>query len=92
VYFITHPGGSTMTLKNVKPATINSTKLFVSALVALGIAALAYQTIDYPPAESDPEPRPMMREKREPLPQRSIASAIAWAGGISLLVLCNRKR
>jgi hypothetical protein len=34
-----------MTLKHLRPATINSTKLFMFLLIAFGIVALAYQGI-----------------------------------------------
>ncbi|KAF0154435.1 MAG: hypothetical protein FD159_2583 [Syntrophaceae bacterium] len=62
-------------------------------LIALGIAALAYQGITYTTREKvvDLGPIQMTAEKTKTIPLPPILGAIALAGGIVLLVVGRRK-
>ena len=62
-------------------------------LIALGIAAFAYQGITYTTREKvvDLGPIQMTAEKTKTLPLPPIVGAIALVGGIVLLVLGSRK-
>lgn len=62
-------------------------------LIALGIAALAYQGITYTTREKvvDLGPIQMTAEKSKTIPLPPILGAIAIAGGIVLLVVGGRK-
>jgi len=62
-------------------------------LIALGIAAFAYQGITYTTREKVVEIGPIQitAEKKETLPLPPIVGAIAFVGGIVLLVVGNRK-
>jgi hypothetical protein len=62
-------------------------------LIALGIAALAYQGITYTTREKvvDFGPIQMTAEKSKTIPLPPILGAIAIAGGIVLLVVGGRK-
>ena len=62
-------------------------------LIALGIAALAYQGISYTTREKvvDIGPIQMTAEKTKTIPLPPILGAIALVGGIVLLVVGNGK-
>ena len=62
-------------------------------LIALGIAALAYQGITYTTREKvvDIGPIQMTAEKTKTIPLPPILGAIALVGGIVLLVVGGRK-
>jgi uncharacterized membrane protein YidH (DUF202 family) len=62
-------------------------------LIAVGIAALAYQGITYTTREKvvDIGPLQMTTEKTKTLPLPPIAGALALVGGIVLLVMGNKK-
>jgi uncharacterized membrane protein YidH (DUF202 family) len=62
-------------------------------LIALGIAALAYQGITYTTREKiiDLGPMQMTAEKTKTLPLPPIAGAVALVGGIVLLFVGMRK-
>lgn len=62
-------------------------------LIALGIAAFAYQGITYTTREKvvDLGPIQVTAEKSKTLPLPPIVGAIALVGGIVLLVVGNRK-
>jgi hypothetical protein len=62
-------------------------------LIALGIAALAYQGITYTTREKvvDLGPIQMTTEKSKTIPLPPILGAIALVGGIVLLVVGSRK-
>ena len=62
-------------------------------LIALGIAALAYQGITYTTREKvvDLGPIQMTADKTKTIPLPPILGAIAIAGGIVLLVVGGRK-
>ena len=62
-------------------------------LIALGIAALAYQGITYTTREKvvDIGPIHMTAEKTKTIPLPPILGAIALVGGIVLLVVGNKK-
>lgn len=62
-------------------------------LIALGIAALAYQGITYTTREKvvDLGPIQMTAEKTKTIPLPPILGAIALVGGIALLVVGSRK-
>jgi len=62
-------------------------------LIALGIAAFAYQGITYTTREKVIEigPLQMTAEKTKTLPLPPIVGAIALVGGIVLLVVGSRK-
>ncbi|MEN6507816.1 MAG: DUF3185 domain-containing protein [Smithella sp.] len=62
-------------------------------LIALGIAALAYQGITYTTREKvvDLGPIQMTAEKSKTIPLPPILGAIALVGGIVLLVVGSRK-
>jgi len=62
-------------------------------LIALGIAALAYQGITYTTREKvvDLGPIQMTAEKTKTIPLPPILGAIALVGGIVLLVVGSRK-
>ena len=62
-------------------------------LIALGIAAFAYQGITYTTREKvvDLGPIQVTAEKNKTLPLPPIVGAIALVGGIVLLVLGSRK-
>ena len=62
-------------------------------LIALGIAAFAYQGITYTTREKvvDLGPIQMTAEKTKTIPLPPILGAIALAGGIVLLVVGRRK-
>ena len=62
-------------------------------LIALGIAAFAYQGITYTTREKvvDLGPIQMTAEKTKTLPLPPIVGAIALVGGIVLLVVGSRK-
>lgn len=62
-------------------------------LIALGIAAFAYQGITYTTRENvvDLGPIQVTAEKSKTLPLPPIVGAIALAGGILLLVVGGRK-
>jgi len=72
----------------MKPKTI-----MAIILIALGIAALAYQGITYTTREKvvDLGPIQMTAEKTKTIPLPPILGAIALAGGIVLLVVGGRK-
>ena len=62
-------------------------------LIAVGIAALAYQGITYTTREKvvDIGPLQMTTEKTKTLPLPPIAGALALVGGIVLLVMGSKK-
>jgi len=72
----------------MKPKTI-----IAIILIALGIAALAYQGITYTTREKvvDIGPIQMTAEKTKTIPLPPILGAIALVGGIVLLVVGGRK-
>jgi len=73
---------------SMKPKTI-----IAIILIALGIAALAYQGITYTTREKvvDIGPIQMTAEKTKTIPLPPILGAIALVGGIVLLVVGGRK-
>jgi hypothetical protein len=72
---------------------MNSTKLSGLILIALGLAALAYQGFSYTTREKvvDFGPLQVTSEKTHTLPLPPIVGAIALAGGIALLVMAGKK-
>jgi hypothetical protein len=72
----------------MKPKTI-----IAIILIALGIAAFAYQGITYTTREKvvDLGPIQVTAEKTKTLPLPPIVGAIAMVGGIVLLVIGNKK-
>jgi uncharacterized membrane protein len=62
-------------------------------LIAVGIAAFAYQGITYTTREKvvDVGPLRMTAEKTRTIPLTPIAGALALAGGIALLVTGSKK-
>jgi hypothetical protein len=63
-------------------------------LIALGIAALAYQGITYTTREKviDLGPIQVMAEKTKTIPLTPIIGTIAIVGGIFLLIMGTKKR
>jgi len=82
-----------VTLTKLEPATMNTTKVFAFALIALGIIAFAYQGIGYKTQENvvDLGPIHVTTEKSHTLPLPPIVGAIGLVGGIVLLVMESKK-
>jgi len=68
-------------------------KMLGILLIAIGIVAFAYQGINYTTREKvvDIGPIHMTADKTRTLPLGPIVGAVALAGGITLLILGNRK-
>jgi hypothetical protein len=81
-----------MTLKPLKPATINTIKLFAFILIALGIAGLAHQApksthVGYVSDLRVPDVMP------ESIRLPGIMTVAAWLSGFILLIVnCQRKQ
>ena len=85
---------SRMTIKNRETGGFMKPKIIIAViLIALGIAALAYQGITYTTREKvvDLGPIQMTAEKSKTIPLPPILGAIALVGGIVLLVVGSRK-
>ena len=83
-----------MTIKNRETGGFMKPKIIIAViLIALGIAALAYQGITYTTREKvvDLGPIQMTAEKSKTIPLPPILGAIALVGGIVLLVVGSRK-
>ena len=83
-----------MTIKDTKQEVFMKPKIIIAViLIALGIAALAYQGITYTTREKvvDLGPIQMTAEKTKTIPLPPILGAIALVGGIALLVVGSRK-
>jgi len=85
---------SRMTIKDRETGGFMKPKIIIAViLIALGIAALAYQGITYTTREKvvDLGPIQMTAEKSKTIPLPPILGAIALVGGIVLLVVGSRK-
>ena len=85
---------SRMTIKDRETGGFMKPKIIIAViLIALGIAALAYQGITYTTREKvvDLGPIQMTAEKTKTIPLPPILGAIALVGGIVLLVVGSRK-
>ncbi|HXN07690.1 MAG TPA: DUF3185 domain-containing protein [Nitrospiria bacterium] len=72
---------------------MKTSRLFAFILIAVGIAAFAYQGIDFTTREKtiDLGPVHVMTDKTRTLPLPPIVGAIALVGGIVLLVMESKK-
>ena len=72
---------------------MKTTTLVAVVLIALGIAAFAYQGITYTTREKvvDLGPLKVTTEKSKTIPLPPIVGAVALVGGIVLLVMGGRK-
>lgn len=88
-----HPVGRMMSSTAQKGGSMRPKIIIAIILIALGIAALAYQGITYTTREKvvDLGPIQMTAEKSKTIPLPPILGAIAIAGGIVLLVVGGRK-
>jgi hypothetical protein len=80
-----------MTLAKLKPATMNTTKLFALVFLALGIIAFAYQSISYKTSVVDSGPIHVTAEKSHTLPLLPIVGLVALLSSIALFVAGNKK-
>lgn len=82
-----------MTLAKLEPATMNTTKLAATVLVAVGIIAFAYQGISYKTRENvvDLGPIHVTAERSHTLPLPPIVGAAALIGGAVLFAASVRK-
>jgi hypothetical protein len=83
-----------VTLAKVRPATMNTTKMFAVLLVALGIAAFAYQGISYTTRKNvvDLGPIHVTTEQSHTLPLPPIVGALSLLAGIGLFALEGKKQ
>lgn len=67
--------------------------IFAIALIALGVAALAYQGISYTTKEKalDLGPLQVTAEKQHNIPLPPIIGLLAIVGGVALFVVSSRK-
>jgi len=77
----------------MKTYTMKKYTIAAIILIAIGIAAFAYQGISYTTRENvlDIGPIQMTAERTRTLPLSPIVGAIALVGGIALLIMGKRK-
>lgn len=77
----------------MKTYTMKTYRIAAGLLIAIGIAAFAYQGISYTTRENvlDSGPIQMTAERTRTMPLSPIVGSIALVGGIALLVMGKRQ-
>jgi len=83
-----------MTLTRLRPGRMNSSKLFALVLIALGIMAFAYQNLPDMNREKSIVPGAVQVtvEKTRLVTPATILGALAFAGGIAVLIIDRSER